>query len=102
MLHGSRAGVAEPRRAPRTARLSSVAYAAKTPLCQECAKTGKHGPKFLRQRGHEPAAELGISRRDDTAWNALDRLARFYTTPAVAPADSPTAEAPAAPRRLRF
>jgi hypothetical protein len=39
----------------------------KPPLCQECAKTGKHGPTILGQREHDRAAELGISGRDGTA-----------------------------------
>jgi hypothetical protein len=31
-----------------------------TPLCQECAKTGRRSPTIRGQSGHEPAAELGI------------------------------------------
>jgi hypothetical protein len=49
------------RHANATARLTT-----KPPLCQECAKTGKHSPTIRGQSGHEPAAELGIPRRYGT------------------------------------
>jgi hypothetical protein len=65
------------RRANATERLTT-----KPPLCHECAKTGRHSPTIRGQSGHEPAAELGIPRRYDTASNALDNRARIYT-PAV-------------------
>jgi hypothetical protein len=34
----------------------------KPPLCQECAKTGRHSPILRGQGGHEQAAELAISK----------------------------------------
>jgi hypothetical protein len=54
----------------------------KPPLCQECAKTGRHSPTHRGQGGNQTAAELGICRHHRTVRNTVDRPARIYT-PAV-------------------
>ena len=51
----------------------------KPPLCQECAKTGKHSPTIRRRSGTRTSAELGIGGCYGTARNAVDSLTRFYT-----------------------
>jgi hypothetical protein len=51
----------------------------KPPLCQECAKTGRHSPTHRGQEENQKAAELGICRRHRTVRNAVDGPAGIYT-----------------------
>ncbi|HWS91228.1 MAG TPA: hypothetical protein VN306_01620 [Mycobacterium sp.] len=46
--------------------LAAERLTTKPPLCQECAKTGKHSPTIRGQGGQELPADLGISRRHST------------------------------------
>ena len=71
MLHGSRAVVAEPRRAPRTARLSSVAYAAKTPVVPRVCQDGQTRPEI-----------------PETAWTRTEPLTWAFED-AIAPCETP-------------
>jgi hypothetical protein len=67
---------------PRGVLPASYRLTIKPPLCQECAKTGRHSPTHRGQGGNQTAAELGICRHHRTVRNTVDRRARIYT-PAV-------------------
>jgi hypothetical protein len=62
--------------------LKPNAWRPKPPLCQECAKTARHGRTYLGQEENQLAAELGVCRRHRTVRNAVDAPAGIYT-PAV-------------------